>query len=98
MSRETREIRRIDDQEGTLTDKAGKTAKVRFSLVQTEDFIDEVAMLRSASGTLEFESRSEAWAMTESGENKTLKGGGIQAEVLVISIDSFRVTGAIKDI
>jgi hypothetical protein len=36
--------------------------------------------------------------MTTSPETKTLKGGGIQAEVFVASEDSFSVFGEVKDI
>ena len=98
MSRETREIRRINAQRGTITDKAGSVANVRFSLIQYQDFIDDLPMLKSAKGTVEFESRGEAWTMTAEPESKTLKGGGIEAQVLVLSEDSFSVTGPIRDI
>ena len=98
MSRETREGRKILNKKGTVTDRAGKIAKVRFSLITTQDFIDGIPTLRSASGTLEFESMGDAWAMTESTESKTLRGGGIQAEVILLSAEKFVTTGAIKDI
>ena len=98
VSRETKAIRRINKQDGTLTDRAGIVANVCFSLMQTQDYVDGLPTLRSAQGTLEFEKTSEAWDMFHSPEKKTLKGGGIQAEVLVVSVDSFRVTGALNDI
>jgi hypothetical protein len=98
MSRETREIRRIHGAPGTITDKAGVVARVRFSLVQSQDFIDEIPMLKHASGTLQFENRADAWHMTSGPENKTLKGGGIEAQVLVLSEQKFSVTGPITDI
>ena len=98
MSRETREIRRIYNQEGTLTNKAGSVAKVRFSLIQYQDFIDGIEILKHATGTLEFENRVGVWQMTTGPESKTLSGGGIEAQVLVLSEDSFSVTGPIKDI
>ena len=98
MSRETREVRRISNQKGTITDKAGSTVKVRSSLSQTQDFIDGIPMLKSGEGSLEFETRGDAWNMTNTPESKTLRGGGIQAEVLVISEDSFETTGPIVDI
>jgi hypothetical protein len=98
MSRETREVRRISNQKGTITDKAGSSAKVRFSLIQTQDFIDGMPMLKSGEGSLVFESRSDAWSMTNTPDSKTLVGGGVRAEVLVISEDSFKTTGPIVDI
>lgn len=98
MSRETKEVRRISNQKGTITDKAGLAVKVRFSLIQTQDFVDGIPTLRNAEGNLEFENRADAWKMTSAPESKTLKGGGIEAQVLVLSEHSFSVTGPIKDI
>jgi hypothetical protein len=98
MSRETREVRRVSNQQGTITDKAGSAVKVRFSLTQTQDFVDGIPTLRSGEGSLDFESRGDAWKMTSTPESKTLAGGGIKAEVLVISEVWFKTTGPIVDI
>lgn len=98
MSYESKVVRRVAETDGLLTNKAGTTMKVRFSLVERQAYEDGVPMLRSAEGTLEFENRADGWAMVQSPENKTLTGGGIQAEVLLISTDSFGVTGEVKDI
>jgi hypothetical protein len=99
MGRETKEIRRIYNEEGTLTDEFGLTARVRFSLVQIQDFINDIPTQTGANGngSLEFENAHDAWNMTNSPEKKKLKGGGIEADVLVVSEDSFCVTGPIKD-
>jgi hypothetical protein len=98
MGRETRVVREIDGGDGTLTDKAGVTVQVRFSLTQTQDFIDGIPAVRSAEGSLEFKNISDAWAMLRSPETKTLRGGGIQAEVIVETAESFEVIGSVEDI
>jgi hypothetical protein len=97
VATETRIIRQIDRAEGALTNKAGKTVPVRFSLTQTQAIIGGIPSLRSAQGTLEFASNADADLMFSSRHSQTLKGGGIEAEVFVISYRSFKVTGPIKD-
>jgi hypothetical protein len=98
MARETRVTRRINWQKGILKDKAGLVVKVQFNLIQTQDFLDGMPMLKRAEGSLEFESGSDAWNMTSMPESKTLVGGGIRAEVIVMSENSFKTTGPIVDI
>jgi hypothetical protein len=45
-----------------------------------------------------FKTQMEGWKMLESPESKTLRGGGIEAQVLIVSMDSFKVTGQVNDL
>ena len=96
--REPRVIRSIAGRSGTLTNKSGSATSVRFSLIETQHFVDGLPSQKTAEGTLEFMNVANASAMTTSPETKTLKGGGIRAEVFVTSEDSFSVSGEVKDI
>lgn len=94
--RERRVVRSISGQNGTLTDDAGAVVKVRFSLTQWQDFIDNLPTLRSAEGSLEFKDTQEAWRATD-GKLRTLTGGGIRASIYVVSSKTFKVTGPVID-
>ena len=83
---------------GTLTNKAGSAAHVRFSLVITQHFANGFPAGKTAQGTLEFSNSADAHRMLTTPESKTLKGGGIQAEVSITSEDTFLVIGDVKDI
>ncbi|MFZ2022021.1 MAG: hypothetical protein WCC31_21045 [Terracidiphilus sp.] len=83
---------------GTLTNKAGSDTTVRFSLIETQHFVDGLPTLRAAEGTLEFMDVAAAYGMLTTPENKTLHGGGIQAEVSLTSEDTFSVIGEVKNI
>ncbi|MFZ1939226.1 MAG: hypothetical protein WAU67_09040 [Terracidiphilus sp.] len=83
---------------GTLTNKAGSAAQVRFSLIETQQFVDGFPTLKTAEGTLEFMNIAAAYRMLTAPETKTLKGGGIQAEVSITTEDSFSVIGEVKNI
>jgi hypothetical protein len=65
--------------------------------VQYQDFADGIPSLRSAEGSIAFQTQMEGWKMLESPENKTMKGGGIEAEVLIVSMDAFKVTGPVTE-
>jgi len=98
MERETRVIREIDHAKGTVTDRAGQTVFVRFSLRQTQAIINGIPSLRSASGSLEFDDARDAESMFESAPTKTLRDAGIEVEVILDTMRSLIVTGPIKDI
>ena len=76
-------------------DRSGNTAEMRFDLTETQDFVDEVPGLRKAFGTIKFSNATKGANMFLSTGDKTLIGSGIQAEVNVITMDSFRVTGSV---
>lgn len=97
MGRERRVVRHIIDKPGTLTDDAGNLLNVQFSLTQWQDFIEDLPSLRSAAGSISFETDTEAWAAAD-GKKRTLRGAGIEAEVYVVSTDSFKVTGPVRDV
>lgn len=97
MGRERRVVKRIVDKPGILIDESGAQVKVQFSLTQWQDFIDELPSLRSAGGSVAFQTASEAWAASD-GKKRTLRGGGIEAEIYVESTDTFKVTGPVKDL
>ena len=98
MKWETKVLREIAKTDGTLTVESGSTVEVRFTLTQTQDFIDGIPTLRSAFGTIEFKNMKEAWRIFNSSAKKTLRGGGIEAEVFIASLDSFRVAGPLNEI
>jgi hypothetical protein len=78
---------------------------VKFSLPQEQTFINGLASQQAAIGDIQFDTASDAAAVFNSPGNKTLRGGGIQALVVVNKMKSpeetagsFRVTGTVKDI
>jgi len=95
--RERRVVRSIPGTNGTLTDEAGAIVKVRFSLTQWQDFIDNIPTLKSAVGSIEFKDTHEAWSAMD-GKLRTLTGGGIRANVYVDTSSTFKVTGPVVDI
>ena len=95
MNTETKIIRKIPLGQGVLMDQFGCTAEIRFNLTETQDFIDEVPGVRRAFGTLKFDDTEKGRSMYQELENKTLIGGGIHAEVCVVTTESFLVTGSV---
>lgn len=91
-------VREINNQKGMLKDANGNVVNVRFSLVQWQDYVDDVPTLRHANGSIQFDSRNDSWAATADGTIKTLEGGGIRAQVLVVSSEKFAVTGPVTDL
>jgi hypothetical protein len=96
MAMSKRKIKSISNKTGTVS-KGEIVAKVRFSLSQWQEFIDDIPGMRSASGTIEFEKTAEASSFFESIGSATLRGGGIEAQILVLSLDQFRVTGPVTE-
>jgi hypothetical protein len=93
-----RAIRRISNRPGLLTE-GQNVAKVRFDLTQWQDFIDNhIPGLKSASGNIQFERRDEAFSFFNSRGSALLRGGGIEARIILLSIDGFDVTGPITDL
>lgn len=96
MEREKRLVREVGISKGTLTDSSGNQLRVTFNLNQWQDFIDGIPSLRSAGGWIQFKNRNDAFKSTD-GKKWTLEGGGIRADVFVVSDDRFRVTGPVHD-
>ncbi len=96
--RGSRVVREIQNQRGTLTGTDGKAVEVRFSLVQWQDSVDGIPTLKHANGSIQFKSRGDSWSAVAEGSAKTLEGGGIRAQVIVVSSDSFTVTGPVTDL
>ena len=93
-----RVLKSISNQAGTLTE-GQNIAKVRFSLTQWQDFIDnQVPGLKSASGSIQFEKTREASSFFNSRGSALLRGGGIEARIILVSMDRFDVTGPVTDI
>jgi hypothetical protein len=93
-----RVIKKISNQAGTLTE-GQNVAKVRFNLTQWQDYIDnEVPGLKSAAGNIQFEKAGEAFSFFNSRGSALLRGGGIEARILLLSADKFDVTGPVTDI
>jgi hypothetical protein len=91
-------IKTISNQVGILSE-GEKVAKVRFSMTQWQEFIDgTIPSLESAAGTIQFEKTGEAFSFFTSRGNALLRGGGIEARVNILSLDTFEVTGQITDI
>jgi len=103
MTRERRVVKRILGKNGVLTDKAGKSAKVRFSLTQCQDYLDGLPSIQSADGSIEFQNARESLGAID-GELRTLTGAGIETKVYIDSMGApdpkgtFKVTGPVNDI
>jgi hypothetical protein len=93
---EYRTVRQIIDQPGTVILDGGATSvSVRFSLVQIQKFVDGIPDLRTAHGTITFPDRKTASKLLKLGDAFSLRGAGIEAMILLLSIDEFKVTGFI---
>jgi hypothetical protein len=91
-----RVIRKIPSRPGLLIE-GQNVAKVRFDLTQWQDFIDnQVPGLTSASGNIQFENIREAFSFFR--RTVLLRGGGIEANIILLSADKFDVTGPVTDI
>jgi hypothetical protein len=91
-------VKNISNQTGTLTE-GPNVAKVRFSLTIWQDFIDgQIPGLKSASGNIQFEKTGEAFSFFNSSGKALLRGGGIEAHIILVSLDKFDVTGPVKDL
>ena len=94
-----RVIRNISNKVGTVIDGKGSEAKVRFSLTERQQFIDDyIPSLKSAGGTIEFETPAQAFYFFQSGGAALLKGGGIEVSIIITSPTEFKATGSITDI
>ena len=92
-------IRNISNKVGTVTDGKGSQAKIRFSLTERLELIDgHIPSTTSATGTIEFESPSKAFYFFSSGGAAVLRGGGIEASIIINSPTSFKTTGPITDL
>lgn len=91
-------IKTISNKAGTLSD-GQNVAKVRFSMTQWQDFIDgTIPGMKSAEGTIQFEDTGKVFYFFNSGGDALLRGGGIEARVLILSLDTFSVTGPVTDV
>jgi hypothetical protein len=98
MKLERRVFRQISGEYGVLTDKAGTSSKVRFSLTQWREYIDDLPSLEAGRGSISFQPPGAAWSALQGGTPKTLTGAGIQAKILMETAGTFRVTGPVTDI
>ena len=78
---------------GTLTDKQGRSVPVTFSLAEWHFYVGEIPALRTADGELEFLHLADAFDMRDVDEGVTLEGGGIRAEISMLSLRAFSVVG-----
>jgi len=85
------------DEAGTISDRDGLALKVRFDLTRRQEFSDGIAGMKSADGAIRFENGANAYPMYDSGNRLLLQGGCIQAYVLLITVDAFKVTGPITE-
>jgi hypothetical protein len=90
-------MKRILNEPGTLTDKRGNVINVSFSLTQWREYNGNIPGAQSADGSIAFENSHESWNAGD-GDKRTLKGGGIEAQVQVKSDNTFVVAGAVKDV
>lgn len=91
-------IRTIGESNGTLTAEDGLSVNVRFTMTQWQEYLDGLPSLKHARGSLEFFNTADAWKMTVQGQKVTLRGAGIEAQVLCTSMDSYVVTGPVADV
>lgn len=84
-------IGRLPKTGGTLTDKGGRSVPVTFGLAQWRFYVGEIPALRTADGELEFLHLADAFDLRDVEEGVTLEGGGIRAEISMLSLRTFSV-------
>jgi hypothetical protein len=77
---------------GSLSDKCGRSVPVVFSLSQWRLSIGDSPANRTADGQLEFLNLADAFDLRDIDQGLTLKGGGIQAKVSMLSLHAFSVS------
>jgi hypothetical protein len=93
-----RVIRKIPTSPGTLTE-GQNVARVRFDLTEWQDVADnQVLGMTTASGRIQFEKADEASSFLNSRKIALLRGGGIEVEIILRSINSFEIAGSITDV
>ena len=91
-----RVVRRILNQKGTLSDGKSPEIFVEFSLTEYQNYIrGSIPSLKSGDGVIGFPDTAKAFYFFNQGEACTLRGGGIEAQILVTRLDRFEVTGPI---
>ena len=89
--------RQIVNQPGTISDERGHTVNVRFSLTERQEHMAGVGPgLKSGNGSIEFASTENAFYFFNAGGSNILRGGGIEAPIIVTGLATFEVAGQIK--
>ena len=85
------------DEPGRISVCGGVDIKVRFDLVETQDFVNGHPSLKFSFGNLRYKPRhaQNITLLVRSCTLVTLRGGGIQTTVFLNSEDSFAVIGAV---
>jgi hypothetical protein len=99
MQREMKTLRTIANQAGTISDRLRLTVKVRFDLIETQDFVDGVPDLEFSYGNLRFsdESEPQVLPLIRCRNHLTLQGGGIQTTIRLNGPTAFTVTSSITE-
>jgi hypothetical protein len=98
---EMKTTRRIENQEGTISDPFGLNIPVCFDLIETQDFIEGVPVRNFTYGNLRLEKERGATIsslVVYQARLLMLTGGGIQAAVRFFGPDAFAVLSEIKEI
>ena len=92
-----RTLRTVANQAGTISDCLDLKVKVRFDLIETQDFVDGVPDLEFSYGNLRFtdELDPQISSLIRSHTRLTLQGGGIQATIRLNGPGAFTVTSPI---
>lgn len=96
MSKETRIIRSISNEPGTLTPDSGAPAQVWFNLVVTQEFIDGTPGFREGSGTIQFIDPRLAEEFFLSSHHAALRSESVQVRIMLITIERFLTVGPIR--
>jgi hypothetical protein len=78
-------------------DGGATSVSVRFSLVQIQKFVDGIPSLRTSQGTITFPDEKTASKLLKLRDSFLLRGAGIEAMILLLSMNEFKVTGFITN-
>ncbi len=91
LSIEKRIMGQVPKTRGTLTDTGGRTVPVNFSLPEWRRSVDGILGSRSEEGEMEFLNIADAFDLRDVDKGLTLRGGGIHAQVSMLSLRTFTV-------
>ena len=96
---ETRTTLQIIDAAGTISWPGGSHLDITFSLIELQDFTDEVPGRTYSYGNLRFRDRLESSVVKLflSRARLTLTGGGIETAICLYGLKSFTIMGAIQE-
>jgi hypothetical protein len=100
MSNEMRTNRVMLDEPGRISDGFTLNIKVRFDLIETQDFMEGKPGLKFVYGNLRYEGKLVPPRLNSCvlcGTRVSLRGAGIQTAIRLINLNAFTVMSAISE-